>query len=407
MRIAVVEPRGAGGMIHYAYRLCAAMAAQGADVTLITSTDYELAGEPHDFAVEAILRPTSRPAGPASPRAGALGVALRKARRLARLAASFVRVNAEWVRLSRHLLATRPDVVQFGSIEHAIEAPYLWHLRRRGLELADVVHEPEIRTNRGIRWAVDIRLYRAVYRVFDHLFLHGAANVARFTELYPGVPQARVHSIEMGSLVVLEPGAESDVDLRARHGFAPDAPVVVFFGTLLPSKGIEDLIAAFVTVHARRPDARLLIAGHPSRRMEDGGLERLAGGLGIGDAVTVNAQYVPNDELGALMGMARVVVLPYRSATQSGALQVAYAYGRPVVATRVGALPEVVEEGRSGYVVAPEKPAELAEAILRLVDDPESAERMGGHARHLSQTKHSWSSIAAGILAVYEGPTAG
>ena len=77
MRIAVVEPRGAGGMIHYAYRLCAAMAADGAEVTLITSTDYELAAEPHAFTVEAILRPTSRPSGPASPRSGALGVALR------------------------------------------------------------------------------------------------------------------------------------------------------------------------------------------------------------------------------------------------------------------------------------------------------------------------------------------
>jgi glycosyltransferase involved in cell wall biosynthesis len=123
--------------------------------------------------------------------------------------------------------------------------------------------------------------------------------------------------------------------------------------------------------------------------------------------VRVDAQYVPNDELGALMGMARVVVLPYRSATQSGALQVAYAYGRPVVATRVGALPEVVEEGESGFVVAPESPAELAEAILKLVDDPEGAERMGNHARRLSETKHSWSTIAAGIVAVYEGPTAG
>ena len=329
-----------------------------------------------------------------------------RSRRLARLAASFVRVNAEWVRLSRHLLAMRPDVVQFGSIEHAIEAPYLWHLRRRGLVLADVVHEPEMRSNRGVRWAVDVRLYRAVYGVFDHLFIHGRANVARFAALYPGVPPERVHAIQMGSLAVLPPGSGNDVDLRARHGIAADAPVAVFFGTLLPSKGIEDLIAAFVAVRARRADARLVIAGHPSRHMEDGQLERLAATMGIGDAVTVDAQYVPNEELGALMGLARVVVLPYRSATQSGALQVAYAYGRPVVATRVGALPEVVEEGRSGFVVAPQNPPELAEAILTLFADPDRARRMGDHARHLSETRHSWAAIASGIIAVYEGPTA-
>jgi glycosyltransferase involved in cell wall biosynthesis len=307
-------------------------------------------------------------------------------------------VIVEWVRLTRHLRRMRPDVVQFGSIEHAIEGPFLWYLHRRGMRLTDVVHEPEIRSADGLRWAVDVRLYRGVYRNFDALFLHGEANCRRFAELYPHVPSDRVHSIQIGSLVTVDPADEADVDLRARHGFAADAPVVVFFGTLLPSKGIEDLIEAFATVRARRPDARLLIAGHPSRLMEDGHLDALAEGLGIAEAVTVDAGYVPNEELGALMRLARVVVLPYRNATASGALQVAYAYGRPVIATRVGGLPEVVEEGESGLVVAPRRPDELAEAILTLVDDPEAAERMGAHALELSRTRFAWTTSAATII---------
>jgi glycosyltransferase involved in cell wall biosynthesis len=400
MRIAVVEPRGRGGMIHYAYRLCAAMAQKGADVTLITSSDYELADRRHDFAVQPILRPTSRPSGPASATAGPLARRLRRARRLASGATVVV---GEWLRLVRHLRRMRPDVVQFGSIEHAIEAPFLWYLRARGMTLTDVVHEPEIRSASGLRWAVDVRLYRGVYRCFDALFLHGEANRRRFAELYPRVPPGRVHAIQMGSLVILDPDEERDVDLRARHGFPPEAPVVVFFGTLLPSKGIEDLLEAFVTVRATRPDARLLIAGNPSRLMEDGELEGVADRLGIGDVVTVDAGYVPNEELGALMGLARVVVLPYRSATASGALQVAYAYGRPVIATRVGGLPEVVEEGESGLVVAPESPDELAEAILALVDDPGAAERMGAHALELSRTRFAWATAAGTILAVCRG----
>jgi glycosyltransferase involved in cell wall biosynthesis len=403
MRIVVVEPRRAGGMIHYAYRLCAAMAEAGADVTLITSTDYELAGIPHTFAVEPILRPTSRPAGPASTGGGALPAIARRVRRIGRLASALTLVLTEWVRLARRLLQLHPDVVQFGSIEHAIEAPFLHFLRARGLVLADVVHEPEIRTTRGLRWAVDVRLYRWVYPAFHEIFLHGEANRRRFAELYPGVPSRRLHTIQMGSHIVLAPGAERDVDLRARHGIPAEAPVAVFFGTLLPSKGIEDLLEAFVAVRARRPDARLLIAGHPSRHMEDGSLERLAESLGIADAVTVDPHYVPNEELGALMGLAQVVVFPYRNATQSGALQMAYAYGRPVIVTRAGALPEVVEEGRSGLVIDPRRPDQLAEALLAILDDPEAAERMGAHARHLSETRHSWASIAGSILTVYRG----
>ncbi len=84
-----------------------------------------------------------------------------------------------------------PDVVQFGSIEHAIEGPFLWYLRARGMTLTDVVHEPEIRGAGGLRWAVDVRLYRGVYRNFDALFLHGDVNCRRFGELYPRVPASR------------------------------------------------------------------------------------------------------------------------------------------------------------------------------------------------------------------------
>ena len=396
-----------GGMVHYAYRMCDAMAEAGADVTLITSTEYELAGLPHRFRLEPILRPTSRPAGPAVAGAGAVAAVRRRVRRAVRLASALRLVLTEWVRLARRLLELRPDIVQFGSIEHAVEGPFLHVLRARGLVLAGVVHEPEVRSKKGLRWTLDVRLYRWIYPAFRHVFVHGEANRRRFLELYPGVPPPRVRSIRMGSLTV--PGADGDrpVDLRARHGLPDDAPVVAFFGTLLPSKGVDDLLDAWVTVRQRRPDARLLVAGNPSRHIPDGYYEDRAASLGLADAVTIAPGYVPNDEIGSLMRLASVVAFPYRSATQSGALQVAYAHGRPVVVTRAGALGEVVEDGDSGLVVEPRDTAGLADAIVALLDDPERAERMGARALELSRTEHSWAAIARSVLAVYEGSPAG
>ena len=394
-----------GGMVHYAYRMCDAMAEAGADVTLITSTEYELAGLPHRFRLEPVLRPTSRPAGPAVAGAGPVAAVRRRARRLLRLASALRLVLTEWVRLARRLLQLRPDVVQFGSIEHAVEGPFLHFLRARGLVLAGVVHEPEVRSKRGLRWTLDVRLYRWIYPVFRHVFVHGEANRRRFAELYPGVPPARVHSIRMGSLTVQDDD-DRPVDLRARHGLPADAPVVVFFGTLLPSKGVDDLLDAWVSVRRRRPDARLLIAGNPSRHIADGHYEGRAASLGVGDVVTVDPGYVPNEEIASLMRLASVVAFPYRTATQSGALQVAYAHGRPVVVTRTGALGEVVDDGGSGLVVEPRDPSGLADAIVTLLDDPERAERMGARALELSRTAHSWAAIARSVLAVYEGSPA-
>jgi glycosyltransferase involved in cell wall biosynthesis len=119
--------------------------------------------------------------------------------------------------------------------------------------------------------------------------------------------------------------------------------------------------------------------------------------------VIFDARYIPLEEVGALMGLATVAVYPYRSSTQSGALQVAYTFGRPVVATIVGGLPEAVEHGRSGFLVPANSPPELAEGILKLVTNYELAKVMGEYARHLSKTRFSWRSVARQIIKVYDG----
>ena len=101
------------------------------------------------------------------------------------------------------------------------------------------------------------------------------------------------------------------------------------------------------------------------------------------------------------MGLATVAVYPYRSSTQSGALQVAYTFGRPVVATSVGGLPEAIEHGRSGFLVQACSPPDLANGILKLVTNPELTKVMGEYARHLSETRFGWRSVARQIIRVY------
>lgn len=403
MKITVVEPRDTGGMIHYAYHLCTALADAGAEVTLLTGPEYELDAYPHNFAVSRTWRPAApqRSAGGG----GSVPKPLRIARRAWGQGRAMGRMCGEWLRQVRRLRRERPDWVLFGSIEYFFEAPFLAMLRRGGIRLASIVHEPEARDGRErlIR-RIDHAMFKHVHAQFDALFVHNRVNHDRLLGLYPSVPERIVHVIEHGNNLLLPPDGPAQVDLRARYGFPADSPVVLFFGTMLPSKGIEDLIDAFGLVAQRHPEARLLVTGYASKKIDPDAFVRRAEALGIAGRVAVAAGYVPLEEVEPLMRLATVVAFPYRSATQSGAMQVAYAFGRPVVATRVGGLPEVVEEGRSGYTVPPQDPPALAEALGALLDDPDGARRMGEYAKHLSETKHSWSHVAGALLEAFGAP---
>jgi glycosyltransferase involved in cell wall biosynthesis len=87
--------------------------------------------------------------------------------------------------------------------------------------------------------------------------------------------------------------------------------------------------------------------------------------LGIDDRVRIVDDYVPNDSVPLYFSAADAVVLPYLSATQSGIIQVAYQFNKPVIATRVGGLTEVVDDGRTGILVPSGDPDALADGINR------------------------------------------
>lgn len=387
-RIALVEADGAGGMIHYAYQLADSLAGAGAEVTLHTARRYELAELPHRFTVrpDIDLWPTIE----APPRWGlaAIGRRLRRAWRAVRFA-------AEWHRLTSRLIREHPDVVLFSTIRFPFQVVFLRRLRRRGLVLAQVCHEFEPR-ERG-RWsrAITRRMSLAVYRTFSVVFLHGELNRKAFLGHFPiDADHTRVihHGNESMFLRLVDTGG----DLRDRYHLGADEPVALFFGGLRPSKGILDLVDAFAAMPEGTP-GRLLVVGQPAG-IDPSDVRERAERAGVGHRVVVDGRYLPLDEVGPLIRTAAFVVLPYRSATASGVLQVAFAFGRPVVATALGALAEDVEHGVTGLLVHPEDHDGLAAALAALLNDPDRARQMGVAAAEAAVTRFGWEPIADDIL---------
>ncbi|HSG78230.1 MAG TPA: glycosyltransferase family 4 protein, partial [Acidimicrobiia bacterium] len=216
------------------------------------------------------------------------------------------------------------------------------------------------------------------------------------------VPPERTHVIPHGDESLFLRMADRGGDLREDYGIPADAPVVGFFGGLRPSKGLNDLIDAFAVVHDEVPGSRLVIAGLPTAEVDPDDLETRAARLGVGAAVTVDARYLPIEDVGPLVRTADVIALPYRTGTASGALQVAYAFERPVVASDAGSVSEAVVDGTTGIVVPAADPDALARALVKVLADRAEAHAMGVAGRRHAAEHHAWEPIAHVILTVSE-----
>lgn len=403
--IYVVEQRGSGGMIHYAYQLCSAMAKEGVNVSLITSDDYELEDLPHNFNVCKLLRlwPQVDPSLSKPPQNN-LEIILRKLFWTIRRSARAIRLITQWVRLTKYLIKMKPDIVQFGSTEFPFEVIFLRYLKRNGLILGQICHEFEQRVGEdSLIRTLSNQFYSDAFQTFSTIFLHGEANRKRFLELFD-IPPERLHLIPLGNEQIFQMPLETEKtseNLRMKYGLTPHDKVILFFGNITPSKGVPDLVKAFQQVHMQDKQVKLIIAGMPSKEMDMRHVINLTFDLGVSDIVVFDTRYIPMNEVGPLMQLGTVVVYPYLNSTQSAALQTAYTFGKPVVTTNVGGLPEAVDDGKSGYLVPPNSPELLGNAILKIISNPLLAKEMGAYAKHLSATRFAWKPIAKQIINIY------
>ncbi len=117
--------------------------------------------------------------------------------------------------------------------------------------------------------------------------------------------------------------------------------------------------------------------------------------LGLGDHIILHDHYIPNDEVGLYYAAADCVALPYITATQSGIVQICYNYHRPVIATDVGGLPEVVQEGKTGFIVPAGDAEAFAQAIIRFYEEDREAQFSANVAE--AKKEFSWEQMASAI----------
>jgi len=190
----------------------------------------------------------------------------------------------------------------------------------------------------------------------------------------------------------VEPAQPGDAALREQLAGPRALPIVLAASNLFPVKGVDILVEAAAHV----PAARFVVAGEGP---EHEALVQRVAALGIGDRVTLLGW---RDDVSALLRVSDVFVLSSRGDALSLSVLEALSAGTPIVTTRVGGLPEAVEDGVSGIVVAPEDPQALAAAINALLADPEMRRRIAAAGQRSFVERFSATAMTAGIQAVYE-----
>ncbi|MGH9502221.1 MAG: glycosyltransferase family 4 protein [Terriglobales bacterium] len=286
----------------------------------------------------------------------------------------------------------RPDAIHF----QWLPAPLLDRLYLQELSaiapLVLTVHNTDPhgtviqRIHQKLGWA-------SVFRHFQAVIVHSEFSRRQILEKN-WISAEKVHVIPHG---VLNYYCAFDPDESAKQS---SSHVVMFFGCVEPYKGLDVLIRAFALLPADlRRQTQLLVAGTPN--MDARPLRQQARDLGIESQVLWRLHYIAEEEVPRLFRSATVVVLPYHSIDQSGVLMTAVAFGKAIVASGIGGIPEVIQDGVHGILVNPGDPDGLAAALRDVLTDPDRRRSMERATTHLASTKLSWETSAHKTADVY------
>ncbi len=280
----------------------------------------------------------------------------------------------------------RPDILH---VQEGDWLALLCHILCRPGALVTTIHDIELLGGQRSLGGRIVRFY--FIRRSARIFVHGRSLRASFLA-GTRLPETHVHAIPMG--------VHNIAPLLKLHDETPeDGSSALLFGWINYRKGLDWLVRAEPLVAKEIPSVRFIVAGRASP--SDPHIVRCKSLIQDPARYEFHLHYITAREALHLFRRAAVVVLPYVLGSQSGVVPIAYQFRKPVVATNVGGLPELVEDGATGKIVPPRDPPALARAIIELLSDPELRHRLGEAGYEKLRTEMSWARISELTLGVY------
>ncbi len=413
LRVAFYDPSGHGGICHYTYQLAESLAQSGAEVTVVTTEGYELQHLERNFELKFLFRKSRLKnlaenilgRAPAKTLSETKQPSVRSGRAPDERIPTpqFVKnARIRWLLCKQALafLFDRPSVIHMQwLIDRREDYKFVKLLKLLGFTVVYTAHDLLPNTNEA---RDDHKLLQRIYSRVDAVIVHANESKNELAGIFD-IPASKIHVISHGSNdLFYHDNNLSKESARKALGICRGQRVILFFGIIKRYKGLEYLLDAFEEVKKQVPHVVLLVVGTIYDRDPEGlsYYSSLLEQVCRRDDIICVRSYVPFEKIGEYFTASDIVTLPYTKTYTSGVLLAAYAAGRPVVATDTGAMSEIVESGKSGFIVPPKDAKALSKAIVQIFNRPD-IEEMGRYAKHLAETRYSWSHIASQTSGLY------
>jgi len=280
----------------------------------------------------------------------------------------------------------KPDVI------HLLGGHHPWFnlilpLLRREYALVTTVHDIKVHIGDKSSGKIPLFIFSLAVRYANRVIVHGE-KLKRIMKERDNKSLGRIHVIPHGDF--------SFYKKFTRRVVNEEDGLVLFFGRIWEYKGLRYLIEAEPLISEKVPTGKIMIAGKGEnfRKYQEMIVHK--------EKFIIYNQFIPYEKVPELFQRASIVVLPYIEASQSGVVPLAYTFKKPVVVTDVGSISEVVDNGKTGYIVPPKDPKKLAEAIIDLLKDKEKRKKMGENGYKKTENELSWDNIALKTVEVYK-----
>ncbi len=296
-----------------------------------------------------------------------------------------------WIRVAKKIRERKPDLLIFkywlpffgpcfGTIAKIVKR----QTNAKVLFICDNIIPHERRPG-------DIVFTKYAFKQVDYFIVQSGAVENDLKKYFPGALYRKVpHPVyENFGLPIPKNQARASLGISAKK-------VILYFGYVRAYKGLMVLIDAMKEIRESRLSiGELLLLAVGEFYDDEAKYRQKVKNLHLEPYIKFVSDYIPNEQVATYFSASDVVVLPYLSATQSGIIQIGYNFDKPVIATNVGGLAEVVVDSKTGFIVSPNDPRMLADAIIRFYDEQRETEFINNVKEE--KVKFSWDNLIRNI----------